>query len=113
MFRMRHVWEGTRRHGALARNLLEQGVAPHGLVEELEPRLLTFGPFSVAVKHPEDGFGDGNELVGGHPLVQDFGRGRLGTKPTGHEKFESELARVVHGGEHAQIVHHAESSVFV
>ena len=113
VFRMRHVRESPRRHGALTRNRFKQGLASHGLVEELEPRLLALGPFSVAVKHPEDGLGDRDEFVGGHPLVQDFGRGRLGAKPTGHEKFESKLPRVVDGGEHAQVVHHAQPGVFV
>ena len=113
MFRMRHVREGPRRHCAFARDRFKQGLASHGLVEELEPRLLTLGPFSVAVKHPEDGLAYRDELVGGHPLVQDFGRGRLGAKPSGHQKFESKLTRLVHRGQHAQVVHHAESGVFV
>ena len=113
VFRMRHVREGPRRHGALTRNRFKQRIASHGLVEELEPRLLALGPFSVAVKHPEDGLGDRDEFVGGHPLVQDFGRGRLGAKPTSHKKFESALTRIIHRGQHAQVVHHAESGVFV
>ena len=52
VFRMRHLREDPRRHGTLARNRLEQGVTTHRLVEELEPRLLTLGPFSVAVEYP-------------------------------------------------------------
>ena len=111
MFIVRNLRKRSGRHGALALNGRQQGLAPHGLVQELEPRFLTLGAFAVSVKHSKDGFCDGNQLFCWHPLVKHVGRGGLGAESAGHEEFESKLALGVAGGQDPQIVHHAQSGV--
>ena len=111
MLRKINLGEFATGHLAFALNGGEQGFSPHVLVQEFEPGLLTLGTFAFSVEHAQNGFGNGDQLVHGNPLVKHICGRRLCPKSSRHQELEPRLAVCIERRNDPQIVHDAQSGV--